>query len=162
MSTVTKTLDGWHVSVGSESSQADTLTGYEKINYEEAWQELSSGRDIFDFEGNKLFVIPTPNSFDKSKHNPSEKMFLRKQKPAYEVLGLKDGWFEVEVFGLKTYQTYGTDTYDLYDDGEVLNDCAETVGYVAFSGDFSSATIKVTIEPDGTIVYEQTVREDSD
>jgi hypothetical protein len=135
---------------------------YIKLTYAEAWQALKDGKevlyngmvcrigekDLIQFINNN--DIPFPVRFTST-----EKLCIMKKEPEFESLGLSDDCVEIEVFGLKLYQDKMECVgYSVEKCGFIRDSLGYWHGKIKYKGDHDKAKIKVTVDKDGNITYE--------
>jgi hypothetical protein len=132
---------------------------YIDLTYTEAWQALKDGKKVLynknfcriDHDG---FIEQYPSSFLAIFH-PTDKLFKMEKEPEFESLGLSDDCVEIDVFGLKLYERKGLDEiYNVCKDGAVRDFSGRFKGKIKYKGDYTKAKIKVTVDKDGNITYE--------
>jgi hypothetical protein len=102
-----------------------------------------------------LIDYAQPNVQKLVPYHPTDKLFRMKKEPVFESSGLSDDYFEIEVFGLKAYHKFFPQTYFVDSQGYVLNTINDMLlGKIKYKGDYTKAKIKVTVDKDGKITYE--------
>lgn len=134
-----------------------------QLTYAEAWEKLKEGKEVFCYShpcnlNPNIGIIHYADGQDThiAPFHLTDKLFTMKKEPEYEILGLHDGWVEVEVFGLKTYQKIDrVSIYHLDDDGFIrIGNDSYLSGRIKFKGDHKKAKLKVTVDKDGNVAYE--------
>jgi hypothetical protein len=118
-------------------------------------------------------IIVYKYSVEKESHecpfHPTDKLFKMKKEPEFQSLGLSDDCVEIEVFGLNLYQEKGHSHFysvvdsaytiprDVHSEGKASvfrGDINRSLGKIKYKGDHDKAKIKVTVDKDGNITYE--------
>jgi hypothetical protein len=145
---------------------------YINLTYAEAWQALSDGKQVLFDDYECMFskrgihdgrycspIIVYKYMKDKDSHecpfHPTDKLFKMKKEPEFQSLGLSDDCAEIEVFGLKLYQDKMECVgYSVEKCGFIRDSLGYWHGKIKYKGDHDKAKIKVTVDKDGNITYE--------
>jgi hypothetical protein len=154
-----KLINGEIIKATDEDKKVDTI----QLTYTEAWEALKAGKEVFYKEfscylsevNSTILYVFGVNGANFAPFHSTNKLFTMKKEPEFDSLGLSDDYVEIEVFGLKAYHKFFPQTYFVDSQGYVLNTINDMLlGKIKYKGDHTKAKIKVTVDKDGNITYE--------